>query len=59
MTHRRINCLRIDQETNLLNLAINANLGVLGIESQTRRRNRLNGVVSKVDRFTILEFVNV
>ena len=37
------------------NLAIGADLGVLGIELQTRRRNRLNGVVSQIegDLFTI------
>ena len=32
------------------NLAIGSDLGVLGIELQTRRRNRLNGVVSEVNR---------
>ena len=30
------------------NLALNADIGILGIELQTRRRNRLNGVVSGV-----------
>lgn len=31
------------------NLAVGAPVGMLGIEPQTRRRNRVNGVVSRVD----------
>lgn len=47
--HLRINALPNQYDPLLANLHVGAAIGLLGIEPPTRRRNRLNGMVSFID----------